>query len=629
MHSKSKDELLNLIKLIKVEKDEDLRMYNEFINKTNLAQRKHAGICWQPLRVIETGYGMGDYPFVVVERTKQKGNPHQFSGGKQVSIFTHQDGKELEAVNGTVHYVKDDQMKVILNCDDAPYWIQNSSIGVNLLFDEKTYQEMEGTIKNLLKIENGPISDLVDVLLGNKEQSPALKTHQFEIPSLNESQNKAVQSVLQSQDVSIIHGPPGTGKTTTIVAAIQQLAKKESTILVTAPSNAAADLLTEKIAEKELNVIRVGNLSRIDESILEHTLEEMIGAHARAKDIQKFKRQAREYRDMAAKYKRSFGREEREQRNMLYKEAKSLMRESGDIESFIIEDLLDKADVVVATLVGANNRNLKDRKFKTVIIDEAAQGLEGACWIPIMKAEKVVLTGDPHQLPPTVKSQEAKKLGYDTTLIEKCIQRLPEVNLLNVQYRMNAHIMHYSNLQFYANELIAHDSVKDHLLEIEDNFPIEFIDTAGCSFDEELNEESRSFHNTGERDILQKHLDQLLLETQVDTVGVISPYKQQVRQLEEQLGEEFLSSYPVTVNTIDSFQGQERDVIYISMVRSNDKPEIGFLNDYRRMNVAMTRAKKKLVIIGDSATLGSSKFYNGFFNYCEEQGFYRTAWELM
>ena len=630
MHPKSKEELTQLLALIKIEKQEDLRLYNEFIGKTNLAQRKFAGICWQPLRVIETGYGMGDYPFVVVERTKQKGVSHQFSGGKPVQLFVHADGKELESVNGTVHYVKDDQMKIVLNSDDLPYWVQNSSIGVNLQFDEKSYTEMEDSIKNLLKIENGTTADLVDILLGNKDQRPPKELFLYELPELNASQNAAVQSVLTTQDVAVIHGPPGTGKTTTLVAAISKLSKTESTILVTTPSNAAADLLTEKLAQNELSVIRIGNLSRIDESILEHTLDEMIGAHPRSKEIQKYKRKAREYRDMAAKYKRSFGREEREQRNMLYKEAKSLMKESTDIEHFIIEDLLDHADVVVTTLVGSNNKLIRDRRYGTVVIDEAAQGLEGACWIPIMKADRVVLAGDPHQLPPTVKSQEAKKLGYDTTLIEKCIQRLANVNLLKVQYRMNETIMQFSNRQFYAGELEAHESVKHHVLEgVEDARPIEFIDTAGCSFDEQLNDESRSFHNTGERDVLQKHIEQLLKQTTVASIGIISPYKQQVVQLKEQLGDEFVSSYPVTINTIDSFQGQERDVIYISMVRSNDRSEIGFLKDFRRMNVAMTRAKKKLVVFGDSATLGATPFYADFIKYCEDNDCYRTAWELI
>lgn len=630
MHPKSKEELHQLLELISIEKNEDLKLYNDFINKTNLQQRKYAGICWQPLRLIETGYGMGDYPFLVVERTKQKGTTHQFSGGKQVSVFVHQDGKELESVNGTVHFVQGDQMKIILNTDDIPYWVQNSSIAVNLLFDEKSYVEMENTIKELLKIENGILADLVDIIYGNKEALGKKKLFEFEVPLLNDSQNEAVQSVLSTQDISIVHGPPGTGKTTTLVEAISQLSKVESTILVTAPSNAASDLLTEKLAERGLDVVRVGNLSRIDESVLEHTLEEMIGAHSRAKEIQKYKRQAREYRDMASKYKRNFGREEREQRKALLKEAKALMKDSSEVENFIIDDILDKADVIVSTLVGSNSRYLKDRRFKTVVIDEAAQGLEAACWIPIMKAEKVVLAGDPHQLPPTVKSQEAKKKGYEVTLIEKCIQRIDEVNLLNVQYRMNEHIMRFSNKQFYANQLSAHESVKDHILEgVRDDRPIEFIDTAGCSFDEILNEESRSYHNEGERDILKKHIEALLQETNVSSIGVISPYKQQVIRLKEELGDEFLASYPVTVNTIDSFQGQERDVIYISMVRSNENAQIGFLSDLRRMNVAMTRAKKKLVIIGDSATLGSTKFYEDFLNYCEQGGFYRTAWELM
>ena len=273
--------------------------------------------------------------------------------------------------------------------------------------------------------------------------------------------------------------------------------------------------------------------------------------------------------------------------------------------------------------------------FKTVVIDEAAQALEPACWIPILKAHKVVLAGDPFQLPPTVKSKEAQKEGLDITLIEKCIQNQPEVSLLNVQYRMNNEIMTFSNRQFYAGLLRAHDSVATHRLgelELYSNLPIEFIDTAGTGFQEEQSAESRSLENKGERDLLEKHLNMLLGDSKFDintSIGVVSPYKAQVLALQEQLGEEMVQSYDISINTIDSFQGQERDVIYISMVRSNEEGIIGFLSDLRRMNVAMTRARKKLVIIGDSATLGNNKFYQDFFSYAEEVEAYKSAFEYL
>lgn len=625
--------LIDEIKIIKnalqTEKKESLLQYQEFTNTATVHQKKIRGLTWHPLLIKEQGYGLGDYPYLVVERTKLKGNEHQFSAGKPVELFLLNNQKEEEAIHGVIHYVSGDVMKINFMADDLPYWIGSGSIGVTLLFDEKSFQEMERALNHLLSTKDDKTQALAMKILGHQ---PCQQTtdETYHNANLNDSQNKAVTQILNSHDVSVIHGPPGTGKTTTLIQAIVALQKKEKQLLVCAPSNAATDLLTEKLAEVGLNVVRIGNIARVHEKVTECTLDHQLSHHSQAKDIKKLKKEATEYRNMATKYKRNFGREEREQRKLMLREAKQIAQQATKLEDYLLEDILEKADIITCTLVGANHRYLEGRLFKTVVIDEAAQALEPACWIPILKSEKVVFAGDPLQLPPTVKSEKAKKEGLEVTLMEKCLQRLPNIHLLDTQYRMNEVIMGFSNQQFYANELKADGSVSTASLIGHEELQLEFIDTAGCGFEEKHPEESSSLFNEGEFNTLHKHLNNLLeTVTEPFSVGIISPYKAQIEYLNTHFSEELLFTHDITINTIDSFQGQERDVIYISMVRSNERNEIGFLKDFRRMNVAMTRAKKKLIIIGDSATIGSEKFYTDFLDYVELNNAYRSAWEWM
>lgn len=636
MPTLAQEELQRLLQLLKTEKEEDFRQYELYIKNTSLQQRKQAGLCWYPVEIKETGYGLGDYPYVVVERPTMRDQPHQFSGGKLASVFTGNEHYSGESAQGTIHFVSGNTMKIVLGGNELPDWISEGKIGVNVSFDERSYREMEEAVKRVIKAEEGRLAELREIILGDRPAQYNNATHIINIPSLNDSQNQAVNRILAAQDIAVMHGPPGTGKTTTLVQAIKQLSKTESTILVCAPSNAAVDLLTERLSVQGLNVVRIGNLARVDEEMLQYTLEGRLEGHTYAKDVKRLKKQADEYRRMATKYKRQFGREEREQRNLLLKEARNLVQDATKLEDYAVMDILNKADVVTCTLVGSVNRYLEGKKFETVVIDEAAQALEPATWIPIAKAGKVVLSGDPFQLPPTVKSVEASKSGLSTTLIEKCLNRLPEVSLLKVQYRMHQAIMGFSNREFYSNELQADDSVAGHTIDLPDNAPLVFIDTAGCSFDEKQNPETQSLYNPGEFDILRRHLDAMLAPAQGHTevlpgIGIISPYREQVKYIREQLEKdpEIPEGLDLDIDTIDSFQGQERDVIYISLVRSNDKSEIGFLADYRRMNVAMTRARKKLVVIGDSATLGQHRFYLDFLEYVEDVGAYHSAWEWM
>lgn len=632
MPSEALSELEELLALVKIEKEEDLEQHRQFVQNLPLAERAEKGFCWYPVAVVRSGYSLGDRAFVVVEKGA-KTKEHKFRAGKTVSLFTQQAGARRPEISGVIHYVDKNKMHIILNAEYVPEWVGLGMVGVDLLFDERTYTEMENALRLVMSAKNDRLADLRDAILGKIPARFFEFNSPIDIPSLNDSQRNAVREILSAQDIAVIHGPPGTGKTTTLVQAIKLLCKTENTVLVTAPSNAAADLLTERIAAEGLSVVRIGNISRVDEDILRHTLEVQLAQHPDSKHIKKVKIEANTLRREAKRFRRKFGREEHDERQHLFKEAGELMAWANQMEERLLDHILSSADVITCTLVGASSKVLDKRKFRTVVVDEAAQALEPATWIPILKASKVVLAGDPFQLPPTVKSEKARRSGLDITLLEKCLKRLPQSSLLNVQYRMNAAIMGFSNQKFYNNALQAHASVSTRQLPIEANVPVVFVDTAGCGFEEQLNEAYQSRYNPEEFQILCEHLYQLIDaygDHPLPEIAIISPYREQVNWMQQTVtADEKLSKIPLEINTIDAFQGQECDVVYISLVRSNLKSEIGFLSDYRRMNVAMTRARFQLIVIGDSATIGSHTFYGDFLNYCEAKGAYVTAWEFM
>ncbi|MDX1943694.1 MAG: AAA domain-containing protein [Saprospiraceae bacterium] len=625
-------ELAQILELLKIEKQEDFEQYRQMVQSLPLEQRRTKGYTWYPVQVIGKGYTIGDRAFVVVEKPGgvKDEEEHQFRSGKIVSLFSQQPGIHRHEYSGTIYFVDKNKMKIILNTKDLPDWLGLGQIGVNLEFDERTYMEMEKAMSKVMSAKKGRLAELRAILLGEKVASFEYQQNPVEIPFLNSSQNEAVNEMLSARDVALVHGPPGTGKTTTLVQAVKLLCETEPTVLVCAPSNTAADLLTERLANEDLRVVRIGNISRVDESILNHTLEVQLTQHPESKNIKKVKVQAAEVRRHARK--RS-GRGDRDERKRLFQEANELSAWANQLEDRLIDQILDGAQVITCTLVGAAHPLLEKRHFRTVVIDEAAQALEPATWIPILKAHKVVLTGDPFQLPPTVKSIEAQRKGFSVTLIEKCLQRLEISILLKVQYRMHETIMGFSNRQFYNNALLADASVRDHCLPILHNQPLVFIDTAGCGFDEKIQETYQSRYNPEEFQILCEHLYQLeeqLEGQEMPSIAIISPYREQVQYMQNCVAEdEKISHLPLTINTIDGFQGQERDVVYISLVRSNAKSEIGFLSDYRRMNVAMTRARKQLIVVGDSATIGSNPFYKDFLDYCEAKGHYQSAWEYI
>lgn len=429
--------------------------------------------------------------------------------------------------------------------------------------------------------------------------------------------------------IGIIHGPPGTGKTTTLIGLVEGLAQYEKKILVTAPSNNAVDLLARLLESKGLSVIRIGNVTRIGDSIAHLCLDEQVRNHKDWQHIKQVKIEAEHARREANKHKRKFGAQERQNRTALYKEAKQLDSWARDLEDKLVNAVIDDSQVICSTLVGCAHRSVANIHFDTVIIDEGSQALEPECWSAMMRAERVIIAGDHQQLPPTVKSPEAIKLGLAETILDRMAEGLTESFMLQTQYRMHPAILGFSNHEFYQGLLQTDSSVGDRSDLIDDE-PLVYIDTSGCGFDEELNPESRSRSNRQEYFILREHILSMAASFDNRSIGIISPYKEQVRLIRQEIEEdEVLKTIDIEVNSIDGFQGQEKDVIYISLVRSNDSGEIGFLKDYRRLNVAMTRAKYKLVVIGDMATLGVDPVYLRMSEHIEKNGKYQSAWEYM
>lgn len=628
------NELQHTLDLLRIEQEEDRAQYRERILGASIQERKKSGTTWYPIIIRESYYGIGERLILEIERPGDQFIPNLFQFGSVASLFSNygNEGKDNPSISGVVSLVRRNNIRLTLFVDELPEWVDTGKLGIDLMFDESSYKEMTGALQQTMKAKNNRLAQLRDILLG-AEEAKFHKEETLKFHRLNDSQNQAVQKVASAKDVAIIHGPPGTGKTTTLVDAIQHTLKTEKQVLVCAPSNNAVDLLTMKLHAAGVKVVRLGNPGRISEELQNLSIDYAITGHHDFKKIKEFKKMASEYKNMASKYKRNFGHAERQQRKAILDESRKLQGEADKIEKFIINDLIEKSQVITCTLVGSANYMIRDKTYSTVFIDEAGQAPEPACWIPILRAERVVLAGDHQQLPPTIKSQQAAREGLSVTLFEKIIQRQKvATTMLEVQYRMNEKIMAFSNKKFYHDKLIAHESVKDKTLG--ESLAVEFIDTAGCSFNEEQGQNTSSLVNIGEAEVLIKHLKEVIEQnilTEKNSIGIISPYKAQVNLLEIKVEEnEELKKMGkrLAINTVDGFQGQERDLIYISLVRSNDDGEIGFLSDLRRMNVAMTRARQKLVVIGDSATLASHPFYKDMLDYMERIGAYRTAWEF-
>ena len=501
-------------------------------------------------------------------------------------------------------------------------------VGVQLFFDETSYKTMFDALDRVIK-GKGRLGYLRD-LFYSRQKAETFSFAPLHFPYLNATQEDAVNKVLRAKDVAIVHGPPGTGKTTTLVEAIYETLRRENQVLVCAQSNMAVDWISEKLVDRGINVLRIGNPTRVNDKMLSFTYERRFEAHP---DYELLWSIRKAIRDLRTHRKR--GDEKYHQK------VERLKERATELEVRINADLFGEARVIACTLVGSASRLLEGQKFGTLFIDEAAQALEAACWIPIRRVSRVILAGDHCQLPPTVKSFAALKAGLGKTLMERIVENKPEVvTLLKMQYRMNEEIMRFSSDWFYGNQVESAPEVKYRSI-LDLDIPMTWIDTsafeddsddsdhsnARISFKEEFVGESFGRINKAEAELtllaleqyFQKIGKQRILDERLD-VGIISPYRAQVQYLRRLLKKrEFFKPYRhlISVNTVDGFQGQERDIILISLVRANDEGQIGFLRDLRRMNVAITRARMKLIILGDASTMTKHPFYRRLYEYIE------------
>ena len=649
---------------MQLEQQEDQAQFKLKNASASIKERRRRGLTWYPVTVTQEDIGFGGKVVLELERPAHRQDLHLFQVGAAAALFSSApgySGPDRPLVSGVVTRVRRNKLLLATTKEALPDWVLNgsslngSTLGVDLTFDEVSYREMNQALSAVMAAHGNRLAELRDVLLGARQATfrEPQADDLFYPSALNDSQLAAVRHVVTAEDVAIIHGPPGTGKTTTLVQAILETIRRERRVLVCAPSNTAVDLLTEKLAERGVNVIRLGNPSRVSELLLKHTLDAGVMAHASYAKMHAMRQTAEQHRQTASERVRNFGFEERQRRQWMHEEARTLRQAADDLERFMTEDVLESVQVITCTLVGASHRHIRHLGFETVFIDEAAQALEPGCWIPIAKGQRLVLAGDHHQLPPTVKSEKAAREGLRETLFEKCIQRQPgTARMLKVQYRMHAHIMGFSSQKFYGGQLVAHVSVRDADLAAYDprfnsprfndprfppDLPVEFIDTAGCGFSELAIPESRSTANPEEDHLLLERLAQLLAlgePTAPDqrplTIGVIAPYRAQINYLKVAIEDsavlnDLLLQRRLSVGTVDSFQGQERDIIAITLTRSNPQGEIGFLSDIRRMNVGMTRARRKLLLVGDSSTLCRHPFFGELLAYVKGVGGYRTA----
>lgn len=596
--------------LLKIEEEAQEKMW--FEKDVSLKELRKEGAILHPVKIQNKSFGYTDQPVITVSFHTQEGiNRSFYSEGTPVALFL---STSNEICNGQLLYISDRKAEILLYTDDFPDWIDEKNLGIKRLPDNRTFQLMHGILKRIEKGENKGSQELFKYVHGLKKQAdiqPSKK--KIEISQhLNEFQLNAVENGLCNLSLQLIHGPPGTGKTTTIVALIQALRKQGLRIIASAPSNAAVDHLAQQLLNNGMKILRLGNTSKVNQAIWEHTPEGIMSQDKYSKKIKKLKIQAAEFRKMAHQYKRSFGKAEREQRKLLFNEVYAIRDQIKSMSSYYLSQFFDSADVILGTPVGLMDPLLKEQQFDVAFLDEAGQCIAPLAWLVLEKANRAILSGDHLQLPPTIISKEAEKKGLATSILEHAMNAGVQSDLLGIQYRMTPEIAGFSSRYFYDGKLQTHaDSLPESML---------FYDTSGAGFEEKRQENDRSINNPEELNIISNNLKNWIEEEQ--SVVFISPYSSQVELAKEKLNN-------IAVSTIDSFQGQEADVVILSLVRSNNEGKIGFLSDYRRMNVALTRAKKKLIVIGDSATLAKDKFYKEFVEYTEEIEGYRSVFELM
>lgn len=606
--------------LLQIEYEYEKEQFKQQTELMGIGRKIKRGMCWYPLNLGRNYYNALNQLVIEVERREDKDIEHQFEYGRLVCFFTQDVSGKLNYLNfvATVNYVDEDRMVVILPSVDALLALQSKEVvGVQLYFDETSYRLMFEALKQVIGAKNNRLAELRDIFHGTQPAS-TFSFHPLRFPWLNATQEEAVNKVLHAKDVAIVHGPPGTGKTTTLVEAVYETLHRENQVLVCAQSNMAVDWISEKLVDRGVSVLRIGNPSRVNDKMLSFTYERRFESHPDYPQLWSIRKAIREL------YARSRKGAERE---AVRQKINSLKDRATELEIRINESLFSEARVIACTLVGSANRLLTGQKFGTLFIDEAAQALEAACWIPIRKADRVILAGDHCQLPPTVKAPEALRAGLGHTLMQTIVKSKPDtVSLLKLQYRMNDEIMRFSSEWFYGGMLQSAPEVKYRSI-LDFDTPIEWINTEGLDCNEEFIGENYGRINKSEAELSIEQLKgyitkigrERFLDERID-VGMISPYKAQVQYLRRLVrNDAFFKPYrqAITINTVDGFQGQERDVILISLVRANEEGQIGFLNDLRRMNVAITRARMKLIILGDASTLTRHAFYKKLYTYIE------------
>ncbi len=605
--------VLNLLQCIALEEKEQLNRYG-IAGEQNLKTLKADGLALHPIQVTRKTFGYADYPEITF-RLNYPTNTNSFRDSAAIECFCH----GQEPVKGVLMQLDGKSGVFRLFAPDFPEWLEDDGVGIKLAPDTRTTAIMKLVLEQLNANKNS------EALFEKIHTTDSTKTAaieqqnlklQFKNKLLNASQQQAVNAIVQNSELLIVHGPPGTGKTTTLIEAVQQLISLKQKVLVSAPSNTAVDNIAIGLIKCGVKILRVGNTSKVHELIYPHTPEGGLGNNKQqTKEIKNLKIRAEEFRKMALKYKRSFGKSEREQRNLLFAEVKKIRSEIKGMLQYNEQKLYEEADVILGTPIGLYDARLKHNVYDTLIIDEAGQCIEPLAWCIIPLAKQYVFAGDHLQLPPTVLSEMAMRKGLNKSILEVAVPNCNNIHLLDTQYRMRESIAGFSSEYFYGGALCTASHLQNT------GVHLTFYDTAGTGFNEEHGSQGTSLQNQGELDLVNKIME--LHQLQASDVVFISPYAGQVALAKEQLASNIHSS------TIDSFQGQEALCIIISLVRSNSESVIGFLNDYRRMNVAITRAKEQLFIIGDSATIGANSFYNQFLEYVEKHGAYNSAWELM
>ena len=619
--------------LLQLEYQTEKEAFRKQTEETGIERKVKRGDAWYPLKVGKSYYNSLNQLVIEVFRTADQDIEHTFEFGKTVMFFSCQNNQSNQTIKylsftGTVSYVDGDRMVCVLPNEGYSVTLQHTeNLGVQLSFDETSYRLMIEALDRAIK-GKGRLGELRDLFYSHRP----VETFVFQpmhFPYLNATQEDAVNRVLRAKDVAIVHGPPGTGKTTTLVEAIRETLMRESQVLVCAQSNMAVDWISEKLVDRGINVLRIGNPTRVNDKMLSFTYERRFEAHPDYPHLWAIRKAIRELR----------GKRREKRGESFHQKLESLKSRATELEIRINNELFSEARVIACTLVGAANRLLDGQKFGTLFIDEAAQALEAACWIPMRRVSRVILAGDHCQLPPTVKSIAALKAGLGKTLMERLVETHPEaVTLLKIQYRMNDDIMRFSSNYFYDGQVESAPNVKYRgILDLD--VAIEWVNPSEYSENSENSENSeKSFKesfigesfgriNKEEAELtlntLQQYFERIgkqrLLDERID-VGIISPYRAQVQYLRRLLMKrEFFKPFrrQISVNTVDGFQGQERDIIVLSMVRSNDEGQIGFLRDLRRMNVAITRARMKVIILGDVPTLTRHPFYRQLWKYMQ------------